>query len=490
MTDQQQARACGREGFALDTTPFLDSCAAEGVWFDKAYTVAPLCAPARVSALTGRYVSAHGVKANPSLDAGARYSRDLVDVVTEVGYATAMIGKNHSHLTAGRVDHWFPLGHAAGYGNEAIQRNDEERAFDTWIHDLHHGVAEAPTPFPVACQGPHRMVTDAENWLGTVAVDRPFFLWLSFAEPHNPYQVPEPYFSMFPIAENPPVHGDATYAESRFKWEFLNRMERMAMPRYDELLPRMRSNYYGMLRLIDDQLTRFTCILESLDRHKDTVFIFVSDHGDFVGDYDLMRKGPEMPESLMRIPFSVWGDQIHAHDGPHPGHVSLVDILPTICGILDLQIPEGVQGRDISPVLFGRPIPDGELSTVYAEQGFGGLDYTWDDVIDFEKCVRPAITFDCLNQYSQCGTMRMIRKERWKLIYDTRGNGYLYDLETDPAELSNLFGESEYAAVRTGMIEELLLQTLRASDPIPYPGGIYERKTHPRNYWHDTEFTV
>ncbi|MBT3274747.1 MAG: sulfatase-like hydrolase/transferase, partial [Spirochaetales bacterium] len=456
----------------------------------KAYTAAPLCAPARVSMLTGRYPGAHGVRSNPALKVGAKYSKDLIDVMGDAGYTTAMIGKNHSHLSVKRVDHWFALGHAAGYGNEASRRSEQEDAFDTWLHDLCHGVAEAPSPFPLECQGPHRMVTDAGEWLDTIEDDNPFFLWLSFAEPHNPYQVPEPYFSMFPEKTLPPAYGSSGNIENGFKWEFLSKMERMAMPRYDELLPRMRSNYYGMLRLIDDQVHRFTDILKSAGRYSNTIFFYVSDHGDFVGDYDLMRKGPEMPESLMRIPFGVWGSQIASHQGPHPAHVNLVDIMPSVCGLLGGRIPEGVQGRDLSPLLRNEAYPDNEFSSAYAEQGFGGLDYSWDDNIDFEKCMPPAITFDCLNQYSQSGTMRMIRKGKWKLLYDMQGDGRLYDLDLDPGELENLYSNSKHIGIRTELLEELLIQTLRAADPLPYPGGIYERKTHPRNYWTDPLFKV
>ncbi|MBN2450499.1 MAG: sulfatase-like hydrolase/transferase, partial [Lentisphaeria bacterium] len=128
MTDQQRADICRREGFPLDTTPFLDTLAAQGTWFSRAYTVAPACGPARVSMLTGRFPTATRVRTNHNI-MDARYETDLVDVLRRRGYATAMCGKNHSHLQPDRMDHWFPMGHGGGQGE---QRSPEEKAFDAW----------------------------------------------------------------------------------------------------------------------------------------------------------------------------------------------------------------------------------------------------------------------------------------------------------------------------------------------------------------------
>ena len=126
MTDQHRADVCRREGFALDTTPFMDALAARGAWFNRAYTCSPTCGPARVSMLTGRFPSATRVRTNHNVP-DATYTRDIVDVLRGLGYATAMCGKNHSHLTADRVDHWFPLSHAGGRGQEG--RTQQEEAF-------------------------------------------------------------------------------------------------------------------------------------------------------------------------------------------------------------------------------------------------------------------------------------------------------------------------------------------------------------------------
>jgi arylsulfatase A-like enzyme len=480
ITDQQQAHAFAREGFGLDTSPFRDSIANKGVWFDKAYTSCPECVPARISLITGRFPGTHGVRANPT--ATSPYITpgvDLVHLLDTTGYVTAMVGKNHTFLRNNSFDYYRDY---TGARVEAV--SDEEKEFDTWLNNLHHRVELKPTPFPIKCQRPYRIVTESEKWIESLNNKNPFFLSMSFPEPHNPYQVPEPYFSMFPPETLPPVHaGKEILDEKGFVWQFTRALGEKGFPNYEESLPRMRSNYYGMLRLIDDQINRFFSFLEEKGLLKNTLIFIVADHGDFAGEYGLMRKGAGMPEVLIRIPFQVFGYGITQHKGPHPAHVSIVDIFPTICDAINVDIPSGVQGRSLWPILTGKSYPSKEFESIYAEQGYGGPAYSWNDEIDFKYGLRPGVTFDELNRYSQAGLMRMVRKGPWKLIVDQDMRGELYNLQTDPFELINLYESNKYQEVKTEMLECLVKWMLRAVDPLPLPGGDYKQKKLPHNYW-------
>ncbi len=482
MTDQQQAALCAREGYPLDTTPFLDSLAREGAWFNKAYTVNPTCAPARVSLFTGRFPSATRVRCNHNL-ADALYETDLTAVLKEQGYATALCGKNHSHLKAGRdLDHVRNYGHGGGSGEE---RSDEERAFDKWLTGLHHQTALEPAPFPVELQGPCRAVRDAQSWIESLGAGQPFFLWLSFAEPHNPFQAPEPYYSMFPPESIPaPRNTAADIANKPYAWRKNYELWRGLFTDYDAQTARAPSNYHGMLRLIDDQVKRFVEFLDSRNQRDNTLLVFLSDHGDFCGQYHLMRKGPQMPEELIRIPLLFNGPGIVPEQQPRADFVSLADIMPTLCDMLDIRLPAGVQGRSLWPMLTGAEYPKAEFESVYAEHGFGGLYVNEDDAIDpwDEGAYNKGCTYDCLNSWTQCGTLRMLRRGKWKLLYDMLGNGQLYDLDSDPGEKHNLFGDPEHADTEHRLLAELLAWTLRAQDPLPYPRRRYTFKTHPRNY--------
>lgn len=483
MTDQQRADVSAREGFELDTTPFLDQLAYQGSWFDRAYTSLPICAPARESFLTGRYPSATGVQDNSTIE-HAKFETDLFEVMTEQGYATALCGKNHSHLTPERVDHWFTLTHRGGSGTG---RTPEEREFDEWMDRLNHGISLEPTPFPVECQSPYRAVSDAQSWLQSLD-DEPFFLWLSFPEPHNPYQVPEPYYSMFPAKDLPPLRADEGNLEQKgFKWQWMRQIAEDANPNsdFDELLPRVRSNYYGMLRLIDDQVKRFTGFLEAEGLQEDTLLVFVSDHGDYVCEYGLLRKGPDLPEVLTRVPLFFVGSGVTARREPHPAHVSIVDLMPTLCEVVGAPLPDGTVGRSLWPLLTDDDYPAAEFESIYAEAGVGGLHYTEEDDPDIEDCLihgPEGTVFDSVNYVSVSGRMCMIRKGDWKLVLDMQGHGQLYNLAEDSVELDNCYGKATVADKQMELLEELLAWRLRAQDPLPTPEGS-ERNTDPRNYW-------
>ncbi|MCB0089424.1 MAG: sulfatase-like hydrolase/transferase, partial [Caldilineaceae bacterium] len=341
MTDQQRADVSRREGFPLDTTPFLDQLARQGIWFDRAYTTIPACAPARVSMLTGRYPSATRVRTNHNLP-DATYGQDLFQLLRANGYTTSLCGKNHTYLERDDVDFWYEANHLSA---EDGAEKPLYRAFEAFMKETHFQAALEPTPFPLAAQFPHRIVSKAQEWIQSLDGEQPFLLWLSFPEPHNPYQVPEPYYSMFAPAQLPPNLADeSTLATKGFKYQWCRDSFLKAFPDFAEHLPRARANYLGLLRLLDDQVRRFVTFLADAGLRENTILLFLSDHGDFVGEYGLMRKGPDLPEVLTRIPFSICGPGIAPQTEPHPAHISIVDILPTLCEATGISIPDGVQG--------------------------------------------------------------------------------------------------------------------------------------------------
>ncbi|UQZ81168.1 Arylsulfatase [Paenibacillus konkukensis] len=480
MTDQQRADVSARYGFPLDTTPFLDGLARRGTWFDKAYTAAPVCVAARCSMLTGRYPGAHKVRDN----GGSRhvsYTQDLFDVMKGQGYRTALIGKNHTYLRADSpsVDHYVSLNH---FGDSGPFRTEQEKAFVDWLRRRSQCSLEA-APYPPECQNPARAVTSALEWLQPAerqsAEEQPFFLWLSFPEPHNPYQAPEPYYSMFPPEDLPPLRASAEDGDRKgYKWRWCRRQGEYFNPDYEREIPRVRSNYFGMLRLIDDQIRRLIGSLEAAGTLENTVIVFLSDHGDFTGEYGLIKKGPGLPDILLRIPLLFTGPGIVADARPHPAHVSIVDLLPTLCEAAGAPIPAGVQGRSLWPLLTGRADPHPEFSSVYAEHGYGGQELTEDDGLDIrnfgsvsEDDGERTVRFDELNSVTQSGFMRTVRKGEWKLNMSMQGQGELYRLADDPLELHNLFGQPQAREAELELLRELAVWMMRSEDPLPYPAA-------------------
>ena len=511
MTDQQRADLCKREGYPLDTTPALDRLAAQGIWFNKAYTSIPVCTAARVSMLTGRFPSANRVRTNYN-EHDLYATTDLFKHFRSLGYRTALCGKNHTYLTAKDADYWFEAHHV---GTDDKPDSLAHKEFDAYVRQMKMHLATAPTPFPLEHQLPHRIVNHAQQFLDTPS-DKPFLMWLSFPEPHNPYQCPEPYFSMFPPDSLPKIQTSAADLPAKgFPYQWVRDSFEKTFPGYAQTIDRARANYHGMLRMIDDQVARFLAYLDSKKLRENTIILFLSDHGDFVGEYGLLRKGPELPEPLARIPFSVTGPGIRATPAPggvpqpHPAHISITDIFPTLCHAAGSPIPEGVQGRSLWPLLTGQPYPAEEFASAYSEHGFGGFPYDGTEPLDPAKDGRfppggtgvPPVSssssppaesaawgrFDCLNSWTQSGTLRLVRKDNWKLLLNAQGRGQLYNLATDPHELHNLFNHPDHKTIQAELTQQLALWLLRTSDPLPIPrtasnGRRYIPKTHPLNY--------
>jgi arylsulfatase A-like enzyme len=492
MTDQQRADFTRAAGFPLDTMPYLDALGERGVRFERAYTPMPICAPARISLFTGRYPHAHRVRQNSAIG-HAVYARDLVELLREAGYAAGLAGKNHSHLDPAALDFAATYMHTGRSGATGPQPTAQEAAFDAWLTDLSRrrgSLSLEPTPFPLECQLPHRIVRDAIAWIDSrPAPDAPdaapFFLWLSFPEPHNPYQVPEPYFSLFPADAVParvagPEALEGMEGPLGQKWRWERRLLEGAHPGYDAHWRRYRANYCAMMRLIDDQLRRFVSHLEARGLLDNTLILFTADHGDYAADYGLQRKGVGLPECLVRIPFTVCGPGVRPQPANREDHVSLVDVLPTLCDALGLDPPYGVQGRSLWPLLRGDDYPREVFASAYVELGYGGLHYGEAErpPLHFEY---DAPRFDELNAVTQSGTVKLVRQGRWKLTVDMLGNGQLFDLQADPAELHNRFHDPALKDVRAALSEALLRWTIRTEDDLPLAGYVPKRAA--RNWY-------
>ncbi|MGD7788804.1 sulfatase-like hydrolase/transferase [Propionibacteriaceae bacterium Y1700] len=482
MADQQRQGFTAGEGFALDTMPFCDSVAAGGRRFAHGFTPTPACVPARTSLLTGRYPSAHRVRQN-STNGQVTRGADLLDVVAAAGLQTIFAGKPHMYRRAEDFDQWSgPYMHT-----NAPAGTPEQDAFSHWLDSIDHGPSTEATPHPVEVQYPHRIVDDACRMLEQRDPERGTFLWVSFPEPHNPYQVPEPYWSLFDPDQVPDrMHGPEGALAKGGDFAWLQSVVEQKRPGYDELWRRYRASYCGMLRLIDDQLQRLVSQVQQT-LGEDTLIIFVADHGDYVGEYGLQRKGAGMPDVLMRIPYWIAGPGVEpAVD--RGAKVSLVDLMPTIAEALAQPIPLGVQGRSLWPLLTGEDSAESRaaFASAYGESGFGGLSYGVDERPELHYRY-DGTGYDELNTVTQSGTSRMLHRGRWKLLFHSDGRGELYDVEADPTEMTNLYGDADLVELQLDLLTELVWwQTVTTDD---LPEGVYTSKRPPHN-WYGPEYAA
>jgi len=479
MTDQQRADLCAREGYPLDITPFVDKMADQGIWFNRAFTATPASGPARVAMLTGRFPKATRVNSNHNIG-DAIYEDHLFALAHRNGYRTALIGKNHSFLKPKDTDYWSHYDHFAQQG----EIDEKAKAFNDYLRTTDVYADYNPAPFGAEMQQPYRMIDDALQWIKNDN-NKPFMLWLSFPEPHNPYQVSEPYYSMFPPEKLPALRsGLADLAAKGEKYETLYEMQSLGHKGYYENIGRLRSNYLGMIRLIDDQIARFVEQLRENGMYDNTIFVVMSDHGDFAGEYGLMKKGVGLSDAIARVPLVWFGGNIPAQGVSH-AHVSLVDLFPTFCEMIGQEIPKGVQGRSLIEVINGRNYPENEFRSIMIENGYGGQYYTKEDGTDYIKegamRQKPGF-FDELNSWSQSGSTRALRMGDWKLEFDMLGNGLMYNIKKDTSEIINLYNNEKYIKIQLELISELLKWDIATEDPLPLPRHRYRFKRNLHNY--------
>jgi arylsulfatase A-like enzyme len=273
----------------------------------------------------------------------------------------------------------------------------------------------------------------------------PFCLWASIPDPHHPFDCPQPWASLHslesvesPLPENP---------EARRPW-WVEAAQQGAPALDDETMLRFRasksrmpslsaaqtaqmvSNYYGMIALADHAVGRIVSELETLGLTENTIVVFLSDHGDLLGDHGLTLKGPSFFEGLLRVPLIVAGP------GVAEGHLvsqptSTLDLAPTLCALGAADADEDYQGESLVPLLGGQAGAD---RSVYCE---------WR--ID-ERRFGLALDLRCVHR----GDAKLIKELN-------SGAGELYDLAGDPGEMVNRFEDAEAADLRT-QLERLLDQ--------------------------------
>jgi arylsulfatase A-like enzyme len=251
--------------------------------------------------ITGRWPEATHVRSNDMID-DAFYPTHLYRVAKGQGYRTGLAGKNHTFLMPTDIDFWRQYGLANGRMLSDAPPMYYE--FVRWMQSLHASIALEPTPFPVEAQYPYRIVSDAIEFMSR-SPGQPFFLQVGFSEPHDLEQVPAPYWNMFPPESVPDRCAGPEalrWLGYRTQWEYVH--QESGFPT-EENWRRYKSNYLGMLRLLDDQLARLLAFMRERDLLRSTIIIYVADHGGDLMDYGLARKGVGLPECLTRIPM-VW----------------------------------------------------------------------------------------------------------------------------------------------------------------------------------------
>jgi arylsulfatase A-like enzyme len=415
LTDQQRWDTTGVHGNPLELTPNFDRMATHGTHVAYSFTCQPLCGPARSCLQTGLYATSTGSWRNEI--PLAPHLKTLAHHFKRGGYTTGYIGKWHlaaqnpvPEAERGGYDFWL--------ASNILEFTSEE--YDTVLYNNNNQAVKLPGYRVDA-------LTDAAIRYVDVHQREPFFLFLSYIEPHyqnqvNDYPPPDGYRERYSGRWIPPdlaALGGSTHAHL--------------------------GGYYGMVKRLDEALGRVLDALKSLALLENTIVLFTSDHGcHFKTRNDEYKRSCH--DSSIRVPTALCGPGFDG-GGRVRQLVSLVDLPPTLLAATGLPVPAEMQGRSILPLLGGR------------------------------KAEWPAEAFV---QISESHIGRCVRTRRWK--YSVRAaagathvaggadryvEDFLYDLEYDPHELTNLIGFESHQEVAANLRERLLRRMAEVGETIP-----------------------
>ncbi len=482
ITDQQRADTLGTYGGRLGATPNIDCMAAEGVVFERGYCNNPLCMPSRATVLTGRYPSSTGVRTNGCV---AWPGQPLLpELLVEAGYHTGAFGKIHYHPASGEPQGYWPenreliasdadlmrpyLGFQAvalacgggGVPSGLYARQLRERFSEVYAKSGPRHALVAPDPWLREAQKiqTYKTAIPEELYQTTWVVDRtvefiertdgPFFAWCGINDPHHPFNPPGRYWDRFKPEDMPLPprrRGELDDKPPHFRAFYDGRYEGYDTDGYllgcehltDDRLRLIKAAYYGMVAMIDDNVARILDALRAKGVEENTVVIFVSDHGEFLGDHGFVLKGPMHYEGVLRVPFILRCPALVPAGRRVEGLAGLIDLFPTILELAGAPIPDGTQGESLVPQVTGRS--SRAHDEVYIE-----------------------------NDVDRLGLrLRTIVTERWKCTwYAGEEYGEIYDLENDPDEFVNLW-ETCPADVKAALTSQLLDAMARNQDRLP-----------------------
>ncbi|NHA67261.1 sulfatase-like hydrolase/transferase [Phycicoccus flavus] len=455
-TDQQRWSALRAAGNDEIDTPNLDRLAGDGVLFEQCYVQNPVCSPSRASLMTSQYVPVHGLHANGvDLDPDADlFSKRLADA----GYDCGLVGKLHLGACQGgrtepRVDDGFRVFRWA----HDPYPGSSENAYHRWLQVAHPDVYDRA----IARRGEGswdsvRTEAHYSRWVGNETVDfltrsrrtdRPFFFVANFFDPHHGFGAPVEYVERY--------HAESLSRPTTYDGELDSKPDIQAeaskrsyaghakgfLEYSDEEVQDVRAAYYAMVTLVDDEVGRILDTLEGQGLAENTIVVFTSDHGEMLGDHQLMLKGPFMYDCAVRVPLLVRWPGVTEAGRRVEELVQWVDLGPTFLDAAGVDVPVGYQGRSLRPLLAG-------------EDDAGWRDWALCTYRDSGHAYDPAVHVTMLRH----GTLKYVVHHGDPATARTR-DGELYDLATDPDELTNLWHDPEHAGDRL-RLGELLLDVL------------------------------
>ena len=423
MSDDHAAHAIGAYGSKINKTPQIDRIAKEGMRFVNCFVVNSICTPSRAAILTGKYSHLNGVPVFNRFDGR---QPTLAKYLQAAGYHTGIIGKWHLFSDPTGFDYWNILPGQGVYHDPEFIEMGRRKKHPGYVTDL---------------------ITDFSiEFLSNRPKDKPFFLMCHHKAPHRPWQPDVKHAHLYDGADipEPPTFDDDYRTRSDAAREATMRIDRDLTPTDLKQEPpsglagaalkhwkyeRYIRDYLACVAAVDDNVGRLLDYLETSGLAENTIVVYTSDQGFFLGDHNWFDKRFMYEESL-RMPFLI----------RYPGHVQAgavnegmilnVDFAPTLMDCAGLKIPPDIQGRSFLPLLRGEKPGDWRTAMYYRYYHYPQ-----------DHRVQP--------HYG-------IRTGRYKLIYYNKIDQWeLFDLQKDPRELNNVCADAANAGLLKSLKDEL-----------------------------------
>ncbi len=425
MTDDHASHALSCYGSRINKTPNLDRIANEGMRFDNCFCTNSICAPSRAVILTGKYSHINGVIDNKVRFDGSQ--QIFPKLLQKAGYETAMIGKWHLKSSPTGFDYWCVLPGQGDYHNPSFIEMDAKRRYRGYVTDI---------------------ITDKSiEWLKKRDGRKPFCLMYQHKAPHRNWQPDEKHAKMYEDIDIPlpETFDDDWSTRSDAAREQEMTIEHHLTPGDLKVPPppglkgqalkkwkyeRYIKDYLRCIASVDDNVGRFLDYLDEAGLAENTVVVYTSDQGFYLGDHGWFDKRFMYEESL-RMPFLIRYPKEIKPGSVNEDIVVNIDFAPTFLGFAGVNAPSDMQGESIRSILRGQTPSDWRKSMYYHYYEYPG----WHMV---------------KRHYG-------VRTERYKLMhfyYDIDA-WELYDLQKDPNELNNVYEDPAYADIITDLKAEL-----------------------------------
>ncbi len=460
MSDDHAAHAIGAYGSVINETPHLDRIAADGMLFDNCFCTNSICTPSRAAVLTGTYNHVNRVTTLKT-----HMDNSLVTfpkLLRAAGYQTAMVGKWHlghgpEHDPTG-FDFWRVLPGQGHYHNPVMLqgRMDGRPGYD--VVERGGYVTELITD-------------DCIDWLDRTEPNRPWMLMMHHKAPHRTWEPSRKHFSLYDDVEIP--EPDTMFDDHETRAAVVQAME-MRLMDLDPIIDlkaevpagldhqaevkwryqRYIKDYLRTIASIDDSVGQMLDYLDATGQADDTVVVYTSDQGFFLGDHGWFDKRLMYEESL-QMPFLIRYPKLIEGASLHEGMVLNVDFAPTFCELAGVEVPAEMQGTSFVPLLAGESPESWRTSMYYRYWMHRDENHN----VPAHYGVR-TLTHKLICYYNdplgQTGANGPIDPMEWEL----------FDLEADPLETTNVYGRPEYASAQAALKGELVrLQAEVGDDP-------------------------